>query len=1072
MRAIGRAPLAVSLAVALTGGGPARAQPSANAATAALGRETGAAFEEARLGGEATRDVLISHEIEALIQQKEHQVTERRQAAIALLESFLAGHPHAPEEAEVLFQLAEMRWEEAKAGFLVGMAAYQAAVERCATKEAESAPAEKAVKSSRAGKSKAAKSAPHCRDLPPPPALHLESSQAIYRRLLAEYPGFRKTDAVHYLYGYSLRDQGRPDEALVQFRKIIDEHPGSHFLPDAWMAVAEARFYQDGDYKGALAGYLEVQKYPDSPLADLALFKTAWCLWKMGDPEAAARRFKEVLDLGGKGHEKSHHAGKEGQKRLRELQSEALDYLVQIFTEDEHKGPKEAYDFLASIGGAQYSRRVLDKLGEVFAAQARYERAVETERFLIELDPSGLDCPEHQERIIAAYRAMDEGPQALAEMRRLVEEYGPKSGWATKNQAHPTEVAAAAAAGSRLLREVARELHAAAQAHEKAQKGHADVERYARAAEAYGYYLEHFPDEAESVEIRYLLGDIEFFKRGRYEAAGDAYLAVGKSQPVGKLHHEALLNAITAYEKVREAAVKKDASVARTPLASDKKMGEAIDRYAELFPADKEIGNLLYKNGELFYAYGEYDEAVKRFGLIVEKYPHDAAAAAAGDKILDSLNKAKDYANVESWARRLLKVPAFKSAADQDRLAKLVIDAGFKSGEQLAEKQPIEAAATFRRVAKEFPLSARAPLALYDAGLLLAQNARPEEAIAVDEELVQRYPQAKEAPQAAWAAAKLYEQAALWEQAARDYEALADRYKGDPHAADALYNAGLLREHLGDPKGAIGRYGEYAKRYRDRDDAGDVAFRVGVVLDGSGRKAEAAQAFLDYAARYKGPRAVEALARAGQALLDTNPGAANERKAAEALQRAVRMAKQAPSKAASRAAAHALYLLGEIAFREYERIQFDADPKKLRGALERKSRKLEEARAVYLEAVALGDPEWATAALYRVGDAYERFAKAMRTAPVPKELKEAEQQVYREELEKVVVVVEEKALDAYRGGYQKALQLGIYNEFTQKLRQALGRLNDQEFPPENELRAGHAPAEAPRPPPLVEEVSR
>ena len=57
------------------------------------------------------------------------------------------------------------------------------------------------------------------------------------------------------------------------------------------------------------------------------------------------------------------------------------------------------------------------------------------------------------------------------------------------------------------------------------------------------------------------------------------------------------------------------------------------------------------------------------------------------------------------------------------------------------------------------------------------------------------------------------------------------------------------------------------------------------------------------------------------------------------------------------------------------------------------------------------------------------------------------------------MVVEEKAIDAYKGGYQKALQLNVYNEFTQKLRAALGRMSDQEFPAENEARARPAAAE-------------
>ena len=123
----------------------------------------------------------------------------------------------------------------------------------------------------------------------------------------------------------------------------------------------------------------------------------------------------------------------------------------------------------------------------------------------------------------------------------------------------------------------------------------------------------------------------------------------------------------------------------------------------------------------------------------------------------------------------------------------------------------------------------------------------------------------------------------------------------------------------------------------------------------------------------------------------------------------------------------ARYLEGEVIFRDFERLKLASDPKKLKRTLDEKSKLLDQAKQIYVDVVTFGDREWATAALYRIGDAYERFSKALRDAPVPKELNAEEQQVYRDELEKVVVVVEEKAIDAYKGGYQKALQLGVYN---------------------------------------------
>jgi cellulose synthase operon protein C len=227
-----------------------------------------------------------------------------------------------------------------------------------------------------------------------------------------------------------------------------------------------------------------------------------------------------------------------------------------------------------------------------------------------------------------------------------------------------------------------------------------------------------------------------------------------------------------------------------------------------------------------------------------------------------------------------------------------------------------------------------------------------------------------------------------------------------------------------------------------------------VVLAQAGQHEAAAKAFQDFAARYpSGAQAIDALSRAGAELV----AAGHDKRALEPLDKAIALYKR--EKTAAGPAAHARYLTGEILFHEFEHVQLASDARKLKRTLDEKSALLEKAKAAYVDTVTFGDPEWATAALYRIGDAYERFAKALRGAPVPGGLNAEEQQVYRDELEKVVVVVEEKAVDAYKNGYTKALELKVYNDFTQKLRQALGRLDDQEFPAEPEARARPAAAE-------------
>jgi len=50
-----------------------------------------------------------------------------------------------------------------------------------------------------------------------------------------------------------------------------------------------------------------------------------------------------------------------------------------------------------------------------------------------------------------------------------------------------------------------------------------------------------------------------------------------------------------------------------------------------------------------------------------------------------------------------------------------------------------------------------------------------------------------------------------------------------------------------------------------------------------------------------------------------------------------------------------------------------------------------------------------------------------------------------------IVPIEERALEAYEGGYRKAIELRMFNRWTQKLREGLTRLNEVEYPPLREI---------------------
>jgi hypothetical protein len=54
-------------------------------------------------------------------------------------------------------------------------------------------------------------------------------------------------------------------------------------------------------------------------------------------------------------------------------------------------------------------------------------------------------------------------------------------------------------------------------------------------------------------------------------------------------------------------------------------------------------------------------------------------------------------------------------------------------------------------------------------------------------------------------------------------------------------------------------------------------------------------------------------------------------------------------------------------------------------------------------------------------------------------------------IDEFVIPIEERGLEAYESGWLKAVELGIFNSWTAKMREALGRLNSELYPPLKEI---------------------
>ncbi|MDP9148476.1 MAG: tetratricopeptide repeat protein, partial [Myxococcota bacterium] len=969
-----------------------------------------------------------------------------RAEAVTLLTTFVAETPRtASEMPEALVRLGELQWENERDAF----------VERFQSWEKK--PIDQRG---------------------PAPELDYRRARGLFARVLRDYPSFDQYDVALYVDGFLAFEQGNEDDARQRFERILRDYPRSRFVPDAHMAEAEAIFGARYDFAGALDEYENVLSFKgqiDPALYGLALFKSAWCYWRLGKNEEAARRFVAVFEATDEGT-RAKSASATQRRQLDELQGEALKYIVEVFAEDEKNTAQDLYAFLTKIGGERFSGRIVRALAVQFYDQAHYERGMNAYELLLKLEPTSSDAWQWILQIAAGFAAIEDWSRLASTFARAASDYTNGGAWA-RAQGDAATVAAATAAVERTLREDATSLHA------KAQRDRTSRAEFEGAAALYQTYLARFAREPRAYEAHFHLGEICFFRLHRNTDAATHYLAAAEGIPpaeatgeLGTMRHDALYNALVAL--AREMDSKQDTKQSNETEA-DRKYAEALELYARLYPNDPQLPAMFDRQGRYYFDDGNYDLAVKIWGMLLEKFPSSEPAREAGDSILESFSRAKNYENIEKWALRLKALPGFAGAKQQERLETLVVQAVFKQGEQKAAAGDHSGAAhAYLRAARDFPRDGRAGQACVNA----EQEARLSGEVKTLQEAAQlsmspAYRDRPESPLGAWIGTTTLQAIGLFNEAATVAEQMASfnnrehpNYARFEHEKDASYNAVVLREATGEHDRAVHDGDRFLAAYASAAEADEVVFQMGRAHQNAGRMKDAADLYKRYLARAKN---LDHRAQGLVLLAMTQAKSGDERGAALSLDEAVNLGRHRARELGPDgkfAAAHARYLEGELVLSAFEQVRIQGDVRQLKARLKQKTELLKEAAKALIDCVSMGVAEWTTAALYQIGHMYESFAKALRDSPPPPDVKSEEQKAnYQSQIEEFAVPMEERSLDAYENGWKKATELGIYNQWTAKMREALGRLNSELYPPFHET-GFEVRSHGPRPLPALLDV--
>lgn len=1015
------------------------------------------------------------------IRKRQAKARKLRAAAIQRYRDFLELHPDdATWTPEIMFRLAELTFESSserlarqEEAFQKELEAYQAALEKNP-------------------------------DAEPPPSPQPDHAEpiALYRGVVTRFPGYRFGDAALYMMGtlsYEMEafDQSRQSYLALtcanefeppaadgsnlasatrfqagDYDSCTPWKEDSDFTAESWLRIGEVHYDLD-ELDPALEAYAQAAKDPEGDLYDEALIRMAWTLYLKRDFAEAAEKFDEFIRYADAHRDRGEVTG------ALALREDAIRYLAKTYVEEDWDGDgrrDRLWGFsrldrdYRERGQERHVPEVYAALGDLFAFQTEFQRAIRIWKTTLERWPLTPSAPKIQMRILQAYNFLQEEENARQARDLLATNYLRGTKWFYANESDPQVVEEALELAEEALVHTAIDHHAVAQRLRSEGDPRAKQE-YAIAAKAYAAYLERFPDTGSSYEYRFNYAESLYYSDQFLEAAR-VYGEVRDSNLDNRLQEDAASGSVLAFE----AHVEQEKKAGRLTVPDMPKKGmegpfdpkpipdamkamqDAYDRFVAVRPDSEQASSMMYLAGEISQRYHEFEDAEERFVQVIDRYCEENVAINAGTAILDAHVVREDLEGAQEWTEKLMKkgcgegAEAEKFAGDLKTLGNAV---RFQEATILYEAGEFEAAADrYVALVDQAPDDPNADRALNNAAVAYEKIGRFGSASQTYKRIYTRYPDSEFADDALLRTGFNHSRFFEFDAALQSYLILAkdDRYADSEHREPALWNAADLLDNLQDYKKSAAMYQRYAETSSDPAKGAEALFRSAEVLGKTDDHKATIGAYQTFLAKHGGDpahaeRAVEAHLRIGQA----HAALGNRRKAEQFYRDTVSQFEQRGLKRAEDAAdlpSEAQFLLSEYALQDVLAAEIKSTGRKMEREVKQLTDRLQVAAEAYDSVFPYRRIDWVLAAMYRRGYAFETWAIRIRAAPVPKKLAEYSEAwfAYKDVVDQFAARAEKKAIGLYEQTIERSREFNITNEWTRSARERLNIYKPAEYP--------------------------
>lgn len=602
-----------------------------------------------------------------------------------------------------------------------------------------------------------------------------EKAAAELRRRLPELKGRQRARA-HFLLAEASNHMRAGEEAVVHYRKVIDEHSNTPYVMPARYGLAW-HYQRAGNYEQAAQAFAEVRAQGSNPLARKATYYEAVNRSRTGDSKRALTLYQQVAKQYPNSRLAPEALFEAGLLRYRQKEYGAAAALFRAITRE--------HPDAARIGDAHYW------LGNAYLVDEDLDRALKAYNKALEYD-AGSPSLLREVRFQKAWAQYEEGryKSAAPEFLSLAESapntkrgsealfWGADSHYQQKNYGRAQSLfrqyltqnpEGSKAAGAR---------YALAWTYFK-------QNQYKAAAGQFQQFLDTYSGTKTDIpytqDARLRLAD-SYYALKRYEDAVEVYRRVGGKgtdyalfQSGEALNYagrteEALRSLNRLVDRYKESRWRPQAMYRIGAIHFQNQnyeaAVEAYRRFLETYPDHKLAPEAQYGIGDSRYNAGKMKDAVEAYRTVLVDYPTSSTASEAASSLFFALSAAGQSDRADQIITEIAK--AHPDANLKDRLRFQRAKAAYQSGESK------KALNLFQSFVRTTSTSSLLPDAYYYLGILYANRDQKTEAKNYLSQLVEQYPDSDVLPDGALRLGDIYRKEQNYEEAAAAYKAAAE----------------------------------------------------------------------------------------------------------------------------------------------------------------------------------------------------------------------------------------------------------------------------------------------------------